>query len=171
MKSLTNAEASEFLAARGFRIGGWNDLLEIVADKTITQQCAAPVEARELFNFAQRLMAWLSPKESDWFFLQIDNSTSPLEDEVEVFENLVLSNATKWDVGHQHSFLLDKNSAHGIGISAVPTLVMLIFFALAFEWHIYLVAEKSCHGQRLGLLDGVAYLFGTEETVRQVKIG
>jgi hypothetical protein len=170
MRSLTNAEASEFLAARGFRIGGWNELLETNTDKTITRQCAAPVEARELFNFAQHLMAWLSPKESDWFFLQIDNSTSPLEGEVGVFENLVLSNAMKWNVGHQHSFLFDKDSVPDAGSSVIPALVMLVFFALAFEWHIYLVAEKSGRGQKLGLLDGVAYLFGTEEIVRQAKI-
>jgi hypothetical protein len=170
MQILTNAKANEFLATRGFRIGGWNELLETNANKTSVKHLAAPVDARELFNFSQQLMAWLSPKESDWVFLQIDNSTSPLDDELGVFENLVLSNAIRWDVGEQRSFLFEKDLAPNAGSSITPKLVLLIFFALAFEWHIYLVAEKSGSGQRLGLLDGVAYVFGTEEIVRQANI-
>jgi hypothetical protein len=167
LRALTVAEASELLATLGLTIGGWNELVEITKKKAVNRRCTAPKEARALYLFSQQLLEWLSSKTSDWVLLQIDNSTSPLPDEVTVFELLVWGAADHWDVATQRTFVIEMAADRDADVAT--RLRMLIFISLMFEWHIHLTCQRSVDGRRLGLLDGVAYLFGDEVAVSEFQ--
>ena len=113
-----------------------------------------PTDALELYVAAHRLANWVVS--GSWTLLQLDNSTSPAEDEIAIFEKLALK---PWDIAEQHTFLLNDQGRES-------TLVLLIYFALLFTWHIHLTSEASLGGQRLALLDGVAYFFGPTPAIQ-----
>ncbi len=164
MRMLTISEAAKLLAPHGLTIGSWNEVTEITPTKQSWSQCVPPANSRELFAFSNRLVRWLTPQKPNWIFLQVDNSTSPLNGEEEVFESLVFSGRRKWDVGLHRSFLFEANDETD-EVMLTPGLCMFIFFALLFEWHVHLVCETEAGAQCLGLVDGVAYLFGSAELV------
>jgi hypothetical protein len=95
---------------------------------------------------------WL-PLES-WAIIQIDNSTTPLEDEIELMES-VFNMSVSNKAGANSSFVLDGPD---LGSKAAA----LIFFVLVFEWHVHVVASTSKNGKRLSLQDGVVYFFGSD---------
>ena len=52
MQILANAKANEFLATRGLRIGGWNELLETNANQTsVRQRVVADVKLTHVAEF------------------------------------------------------------------------------------------------------------------------
>ena len=156
MEAIDRVRAEQLLQTLGLKIGDWNELSDLSPSKTPHRAFAAPTNALELYVAAHRLASWIGS--GSWTLLQIDNSTSPMDDEVAVFENLVLKGRHSWDVAAQHTFLLG-------GSSRQSTLVLLIYFALLFTWHVHLVSEASSSGQRLALQDGVTYLFGDASTI------
>ncbi|HOE41652.1 MAG TPA: hypothetical protein PLB25_08500 [Rhodoferax sp.] len=155
MEVIDRIRAEQLLLTLDLKIGDWNELTVRSPSKATHRSFAAPTSALELYVAAHRLASWISS--GSWTLLQIDNSTSPMDDEVAVFENLVLKGQHSWDIAAQHTFLLD-------GSARQSTLVLLIYFALLFTWHIHLVSEASSSGQRLALQDGVVYFFGDAST-------
>jgi len=72
-----------------------------------------------------------------------------------------------WDVGTQRTFMFNVEDTDDGNQAVFKTrLSMLIFIALAFEWHVHFACDTGAVGQRLALLDGVAYLFGPENSIR-----
>jgi hypothetical protein len=166
MRPLLPAEASKILTARGLKIGNWNELAQVNPDGGASRQCVVPSEVRLLFSFCQDLLSWLSPQSSAWFLLQIDDSTAPLRSEMAAFQFLAMPGNERWD-GDQRTFMIEMGEKEGRNVGEKSRLTMLVFFALAFEWHIHLTCEKAVDGQWLGLLDGIAYLFGPQSTIER----
>ena len=168
MRLLTSAEASTLLATRGLKIGAWNELVDLDSAKAAHRQCVAPADTRTLISFARSLLEWLCPQQCKWIILQIDNSTAPLLSEPAVFQFLAMPDLkNNWDVGTQRTFMFNVEDTDDGNQAVFKTrLSMLIFIALAFEWHVHFACDTGAVGQRLALLDGVAYLFGPENSIR-----
>lgn len=160
MLVLDHQRAIELLAPLGLGIGGWNELRALRPEAAPHKSYSPPTEAIELYVVADRLAQWVAS--GAWTLLQVDNSTSPTEDEIAVFEKIAFNGLSSWDVGKQHSLLVE-------GQGRCPTLVLLIYFALLFEWHVYLTSAASFAGQRLALQDGVVYFFGDAVALRSAE--
>lgn len=157
MEAIDRIRADQLLLPLGVEIGGWNELRDLPPSETTHRAYSPPSDALGLYVAAHRLANWINL--GSWTLLQIDNSTSPTGDEVAIFEKLILNEQQPWNIAAQHTFLLD-------GDARKSTLVLLIYFALLFAWHIHLASETSLRGQRLALQDGVAYFFGNAATIR-----
>ncbi len=168
MKLLSRPDADTLLSPLGLKIGEWNELSEIAPDsQPRVQTLVAPKVARDLYVASLWLTDWL-PK-GKWKLIQIDNSTSPSDDESFLFEQLINIPTRRWDVASQKTFKfeLDENCETGQRVDVVISSV--IFFALMFEWHIHLVSDGCLDGQRLALQDGDIYCFGSEESILAAK--
>lgn len=167
MRTLLRSEVDPLLLVVGLKIGNWNELADIAAGGVLRKAYRPPNNAIELYVAAGHLLNWLAPE--GWTLLQVDNSTAPTDDEIRVFERLVFGDDRTWDVGGQRSFLFDDAGKTEFGADQA-TLVLLVFFSLLFEWHVYLTSQSSTGGRRLGLLDGVAYFFGDAKTIEQADM-
>lgn len=156
MEAIDTAKANELLAPLGMKVGSWNELSNLPSLKVTQRAYSPPADAMELYVAAHRLANWIGS--GSWTLLQVDNSTSPSEDELAIFERLVL-NGRQWDIAEQHTFLLGAGAQRS-------TLVLLVYFSLLFTWHVHLTSETSLSGQRLALQDGVAYFFGDAATIQ-----
>jgi hypothetical protein len=160
MQPIDSQHAEKLLEALGLRIGGWNELCALYPDSISHKAYSPPAEALELYVVAHRLALYVT---SDaWILLQIDNSTCPSADEVTIFEKLAFGGHQPWDIARQHTFLLE-------GRERSSTLVLLIYFALLFGWHIHLTSASLSAGQWLGLQDGTAYFFGDATALRAAE--
>ncbi|WP_409525035.1 hypothetical protein [Nitrincola sp. MINF-07-Sa-05] len=158
MRVINQQLASQLLDPSGIRIGDWNELLcSLQLGGVLHRSYSPPAEALELYVAAHRLAQWVIS--GNWTLLQVDNSTSPTEDEIAVFEKLIFNGEQSWDVAEQRTFLLE-------GAERLSTLVLLIYFALLFTWHIHLASEASLEGRRLALQDGGAYFYGNDSTLQ-----
>lgn len=158
MRAISVKRAKEMLGPLGLSIGAWNELTDIQhASENFMYQ--PPRLANELYVFCHDLAQWLSSE--DWTLIQIDNSTSPLEDEIKIMESIfAMSISEKTDANI--SFIVDGNDIHS-------KLTMLVFLIIIFEWHVYLVSSSSKNGKRLGLQDGVAYFFGSSRQLKDAR--
>lgn len=162
MRVLSKSEAEQLLLARNLRVGGWNEISDVVAGKVINKAWPAPREALPLYVFSEALLNWMTL--GGWTIIQFDNSTAPTDDEIRVFEQLMLFEGFRWDIAKQRTFLFDDSD----GVSSDRTrtmLVLVVFFSLLFEWHIHLVSEKVINEERLSLQDGVVYFFGNTTAI------
>jgi hypothetical protein len=164
MRVLSRIEADHLLLALGLKIGNWNELADDSEGVVTSKGYRPPRNALELYVVARQLLNWIAGGE--WTFLQVDNSTAPANDEIRVFEKLMFHGEERWDIGAQRSFLLDDASKVGSATDQT-SLVLLIFFSLVFEWHVYLTSKNSTRGQRLALQDGVVYFFGDAKTIER----
>jgi hypothetical protein len=166
-EALSRQAANELLAPKGLTIGSWNELAAI--DSTAQLSCAyiPSLAALELYITAQRLATWLET--SGWTLMQIDNSTSPLDDEMRVLETAVFEGQKFLLSGEQRSFLftcyLDADEE-----SLQIKVALLIYLSLLFAWHVHLTSHSSLHGKRLALQDGIAYFFGDEVAMRSASL-
>jgi hypothetical protein len=156
MEAIDRAKANELLAPLGMNVGSWNELSSLPSVPATHRAYSPPTDAMELYVAANRLANWIGS--GSWTLLQVDNSTSPSDDELAIFERLVL-NGRPWDVAEQHTFLLGAGAQQS-------TLVLLVYFSLLFTWHVHLASEASLAGQRLALQDGIAYFFGDSATIQ-----
>lgn len=162
MQMLSHAKADQLLMPLGMKIGGWNELTSVHSGAVTHRAYSPPSNALELYVVAYRLSAWIVSGE--WTLLQVDNSTSPTDDELRVFEKLVLAGQQEWRIGNQRTFLFE-GSSDSESQSLKTTVVLLIHFALLFGWHVHLASEASLHGHRLALQDGVVYFFGDAQAI------
>ncbi|MEO3430520.1 hypothetical protein AAFN88_16800 [Pelagibius sp. CAU 1746] len=154
MRVLTQAEADSLLQPLDLKVGEWCELACLSSEVFPNKAYRPNPDARELYVLAGHLLDWLDPK--DWVILQIDNSTAPLFDESKVFEELAFEPGQRWDLGNQRTFLFGIERAK---------LILIVFFSLVFEWHVYLTCKSADQGQRLGLQDGIVYFIGRPEMV------
>lgn len=158
MQTISTEKAREILSPLGLGIGAWNEVidLQVLSENFMYQP---PRLANELYVFCRILVQWISFQ--DWILIQIDNSTSPLEDEVDIMENIfAMSVSDKADANT--SFVMDGSDSHS-------KLAMLMFFAIIFEWHVHIVSASSKDGKRLGLQDGVVYFFGSSYQMKDAR--
>lgn len=151
MQAISTEKAREILRPLGLGIGAWNEIIDIPhSPASLMRQ--PPRAANEMYVFCRALMQWLSCE--DWVLIQVDDSTSPLEDEIEVMEDIfAISISDKAD--SNASFVMDGKDLHS-------RIALFIFFVIVFEWHVYLVPANSNNGMRLGLQDGVVHFFGSK---------
>lgn len=162
MKILSKSEADQFLSAIDLRIGDWNEVMDISPGSIIRKMFRPTREALPLYVLASTLLQWIGC--DGRILLQIDNSTAPADDEAGIFERLMFSAESKWDIGRQKSFLFDEVT------SCRSSIVLIIFFSLVFEWHVYLVSDISSKGVRLALLDGFIYFFGDMKAIEDADV-
>lgn len=162
MRVLSQIEADELLRPLRLKIGEWNELKKLTSDDVPHEVHHPSRDARELYVLAGYVLDWLAPE--GWILLQIDNSTWPSDDETGVFERLAFAAEQRWDIDTQRSFLFGDASEDESGIDR-HQLILLIFFSLMFQWHVYLTCENAGPGQRLGLQDGVVYFIGDSKLV------
>jgi len=158
MQILLKKEADQLLLSNGLMIGEWNELTDVDKGASEHTTYLPSRNASELYVVSILLAKWIS--DGGWSLLQFDNSTSPLDDEVDIFERLVLASGQCWNIGEQRTFVFnatDDKNMHLLGI--------LIFFTLLFEWHVYITSETSKYAQRLGLQDGVIHFFGDRKSI------
>ena len=167
MRMLSKHEADQLLVGLNLKIGNWNELTNVDSDAVLSKAFRPSRGAVELYEEARRMLGWIAC--GGWTLLQIDNSTAPTDEEIAVLEKLVLPAGAQWDVAEQKSFLFD-----GISEASSATdqtgLVLIVFFSLLFEWHVYLTSEHAASGQRLALQDGVVYFFGESEAIDTAKV-
>jgi hypothetical protein len=166
MRVLSKGQANALLRPLGLEIGSWNGLNECGSEKASYRVYIAPQEARELYVLAGHVLDWLAPE--GWVLLQVDNSTAPLEDEKRVFERLVFNGALSWDLDSQRSILFGEEGSSAPAVLR-EQLILLIYFALVFQWHVYLTCENAAPGQRLGLQDGAVYFLGDDSLMRRAE--
>jgi len=167
MRMLSHIEVDELLRPLNLRIGEWNELNKLKSDDVPYKVYHPSRDARELYVLARCVLDWLAPE--GWVLLQIDNSTWPSDDETGVFERLVFSAGQRWDIDARRSFLFDGTSEGESGIDR-HQLVLLIFFSLMFEWHVYLTCKNAGPGQRLGLQDGMIYFIGSSKLIDAAEV-
>jgi len=166
MRVLSKGQANVLLRPLGLEVGAWNGLNEVGSEKASYRVYIAPPEARELYVLAGHVLDWLAPQ--GWVLLQVDNSTAPSADEERVFERLVCNGAQRWDIGTQRSFLFGEAPTGGPA-ALREQFILLIYFALMFQWHVYLTCENAGPGQRLGLQDGAVYFLGDETLMQRAE--
>ncbi|NIA67394.1 hypothetical protein HBA54_02190 [Pelagibius litoralis] len=162
MRILSQVEADELLRPLQLKIGEWNRLNDLASDDVPYKVYHPSRDTRELYVLAGYLLDWFAPE--GWVLLQVDNSTWPSDDETGVFERLAFAAKQRWDIDTQRSFLFGDSSEDEFDIDR-HQLILLIFFSLMFEWHVYLTCEKATPGQRLGLQDGVVYFIGEAKLI------
>ena len=89
MRVINQQLANQLLVPSGIRIGDWNELCSLQLGGVLHRSYLPPAEALELYVAAHRLAQWVIS--GSWTLLQVDNSTSPTEDEIAVFEKLIFN--------------------------------------------------------------------------------
>lgn len=158
MRAISAVKAKKMLSPLGLSIGDWNEVVDIRYSSE-NLMCQPPRLATEIYIFCRLLVQWLSCER--WVIVQVDNSTSPLEDEVEVMKDVFAMEISN-QLNSNASFIMD-----GDGLRS--RVAMFIFFVIIFEWHVYLVSANSENGKRLGLQDGVAYFFGSKSQLEDAS--
>jgi len=162
MRVISKFDADHLLANNGLKIGKWNELTDTIPGSVKYIELCPSKDALELYVVAKRIRLWLPF--SEWMLFQIDNSTAPEDDEVKVFELLVLQDDQQWVVSEQKSFLIEDVKGR-----AISTIDLLIYFSLLFEWHVHLTTAHSKNGQRLVIQDGIIYFFGDDNSIKDAE--
>lgn len=150
-------EANGIIFPVGLKIGKWNELTELDDLSGLEwTRTKSPAAASELYVAALWYASWLPFQKH--IFIQIDNSTSPSEDETALFNQLIGNVADVWDIEEHRSIIFNFNDSMAFQVEAL--ISALIFFALLFRWHIQLTSDVCTKGQRISLQDGDAYFFG-----------
>lgn len=165
MKIMSRLEA-EAILGRTLAIGDWNEIKETSPNKSIPVACRPTTAAWELYAFSRELISWL---DEDRILFQVDNSTAPTEEQIELFEGIADLASKHWDVASQHTFLLDLGSS--FAGSERWRVELIAFFAIAFQWHVHLVGvgDKRDSTRRTALQDGSVYFFGDEQDLLSAK--
>lgn len=156
VRILSKPDSGALLAPFGLTIGNWNEIVgtELASGEVVSVR--APHDGLELFVLVGHLAHWIGCDE--WAFFQVDNSTSPTNDEIAVFQAIALRGA-QWDIVNERSFVfsaLQGNSQQGVR----TTIGLVMYFSLLFEWHVHVTANGARSQQRLALQDGVVHFFG-----------
>lgn len=144
----------------GVTIGEWNELKLLNKAEEFSLEYIVPRDSLLMYVASQQLAKWLEFR--DFVILQIDNSTSPMDDEMEIFQKLIMPCGGNFDISEQRSYFFAKSDK----LMDVKTLVVLIiYFSILFSWHIHLISDTSSDGARIAIQDGTAYLIGSEEVM------
>jgi len=148
----------------GVTIGSWNELKSLTPERDVVVDFVPPSNAIDLYVAARCIAKWINP--NDLFVLQLDNSTAPSSDEVEVFKTLSGVVGGEFDLDICRTFCFQRT----VEVPYVETLLeLMIFHAIIFSWHVHFVADSSINGRRLSIQDGCVYFFCDELSVMQVS--
>ena len=161
LQFISREKAESLILSLDLRIGGWNQLTETGEVSTQHVQFRPDRGGSELYVLAHHLSKWVA--RNGWVLVQFDNSTLPLDAELDTISFIFSPSGGRWDLTHQKSLLV--NSANRA--SHYEAVSLIIFFGLLFEWHFYLAGENSEPGRRLGILDGTVYFFGFAEALAE----
>lgn len=141
------ADVKKVLGGRLLKADGWGGL--IPADPAVWRSAAASspdLNALEIYSLAHRLAMHLGGEER--VSILIGNSTFPTEDEQEIFQSVA---ALSW------AEILDPRSLYwSRSRDRLADLVLLIYFAVVFEWHLFLVGSSD-DGCFVAIQDGTVY--------------
>jgi hypothetical protein len=156
MRLINRDQTNAYLSEIGMSIGSWNQITngtEGLNQKSPWISCRAPEKSRELHNFAQHVIKWL-PR-GVWKIVQIDNSTSPSQDEAFLINRLLFgsSESSQLPLGGALLFEFVK------GADANEDLLLsnLVFLLLLFECHGQVVSSSCRDGKILSVQDGFVY--------------
>lgn len=162
MKIIDKAEVNKLLHPLGLKIGEWNQIESLHVDGLHCYKYIPGKNAVNIYVLVRKLLEWINV--DGWVLYQVDNSTSPLDDEISVLERIVSNGEFQWDASMHHSFLFCGTESDN-DVVDFTTLVLLLYFSILFEWHIYMVSDGSATFQRLAIIDGVIYFMGRKESV------
>lgn len=158
MKILSIEEANKLLSSVGKKIGDWNRIEDIAVRLRNNGQWSnyqAPHGAKELFNFASHVAAWL-PK-GKWKILQIDNSNYFDATQNILLQRLLFGGDVELGPDLQRTFLFEFSGEKESDDKTELLISNLIHLFLLFEGHAYFVSEGGIDGQCLGVQDGFVY--------------
>lgn len=151
MRILSKAQANIYLNKIGITIGSWNQLCSNSGHHHKTSNWInyrAPSDARKLYYFARNINKWLPY--GAWKIIQIDNSTSLLEDEELLIQRLISGNFDKMKSLHGNTFISESDTEDDLFSS-------LIFLLLLFEQHGQIISSSCMNGKHLSIQDGYVY--------------
>jgi hypothetical protein len=153
---MSHKDAKSFIENLGLCIGEWNELNS--AQGSSGSVGFLPDEnAASIYAISQQLLEWLG---GEVFAFNFDNSTSPLDDEVIIFDGLFSIFSEIFDLNKKRLYLLkidDKRHE--------AALLLLIYFSLVFKFHIQIVSEKSTQNARVSIQDGAIYFIGGNDVI------
>jgi hypothetical protein len=158
-----NKNIGSILPALGVEIGSWNELKSLYPDQDNRENFVPSNEALRLYVVATKLAKWLDSE--DFFIIQVDNSNSPADDEVEILK--VLLKPLAGNINSSDKTFMFSRPEGDLNMTAILTTV--IYFLITFSWHAYLVSDKSNMGKRLAIQDGVVSLLGNKDDVENAK--
>lgn len=163
MRFLSQKEAENFLRPIRLEIDCWNRLKYSSDSGAFTRQQWLPDGNQNQYVVSAHLAQWLSIK--DWFFVQIDNSTSPIREEKYVFQKVIGGRYGHLDINSDRSILIKFEDNEPLDYR-MASLMLVIYFALIYCWHVDIVSDAAQIGQRLRISDGVVYFYGAEQQIR-----
>ncbi|MFD2234610.1 hypothetical protein [Phaeospirillum tilakii] len=158
---ISREKAESLLISVGLRIGGWNQLAEMDGVLSRHIQFHPGRGQSELYVLARHLSKWVA--RNGWVLIHFDNSTLPLDVEIDTVSFIFLAPGERWDITRQRIILVDSGDA----ANNHEAVSLMIFFGLMFEWHFYLAGEHAEPGRRLGILDGTVYFFGQTDALAE----
>lgn len=156
-------DMNSILQAVGVEIGGWGELKSINTDLDSRANFIPSGEALRLYVVATKLAKWLDTE--DFFIIQVDNSNSPADDEVEML-NILLKPTNGNINSSDQTFMFSRPEAN---LNMMTVLTAVIYFLIMFSWHAYLVSDKSYMGKRIAIQDGMVSLLGSAEDVKKAE--
>lgn len=156
-------DMTSILQAVGVEIGNWGELKSLNPDHESRVNFIPSGEALRLYVVAARLAKWLGTE--DFFIIQVDNSNSPADDEVEMLK--ILLKPTNGKINSSDQTFMFSRPEDNLNMMAVLTAV--IYFLIMFSWHAYLVSDKSSMGKRLAIQDGMVSLLGSADDIKKAE--
>lgn len=157
MRFLNKDEANIYLKKIGINIGTWNQLCDNLGRNYEISNWInyrAPSDARKLYYFSQSINKWLPY--GTWKIIQIDNSTSLLEDEETLIKQVIFGDIDKIKSLHGKTFISDSDKEDSLFTS-------LIFLMLLFEQHGQIISSSCVNGKYLSIQDGYVYFMSFNE--------
>lgn len=158
MRVVDANEARTHLHEVGMAVGEWSQLCDGSGrqyGKSNWIRYQAPRDSRELHNFAQHVAGWL-PK-GGWKLFQIDNSTSPSEDEAFLIQRLLFGPGNAYTIAENRSLVFEFAGDSKADLKEDLLLSNLVFLFLLFECHGQVVSSGCREGKHLSIQDGFVY--------------
>lgn len=158
MRCMGTDEVNIYLRKIGMKVGEWNQICDRSGrnyDKPHWVNFQAPRNSRELHNFAQHVAGWL-PK-GGWKIFQVDNSTSPSEDESFLINRLLFGSNDVASIVDRDSLLFEFDDEGCVASDEDLLLSNLIFLFLMFECHGQVASSNCNNGKHLSIQDGFVY--------------
>lgn len=161
---IINMNVLSILNQLGVTIGTWNELVSSKNDEEFSFGYMAPRDSTLMYVVSQKIAEWLDVQ--DFFILQIDNSTSPMDDEVKIFQALITPCGEEFDISERKSYFFARSDK---AMDVRGLLVLIVYFSILFSWHVYLISDTSSNGSRIAIQDGVIYFIGDGEAIGKSK--
>jgi hypothetical protein len=157
IETISDSEIAAMLASKGLAIGEWGQVCasapvngsESVGFRPSTEGLVLYAVAHKLVDFVVK---------GDWVLIRFDNSNSFSSDELAVVNEFFCDKLTVRGENIMVRCVGDGDVVLGVRIK----VVLFVYFALLFQWHVYIVPHADDIVQYVALLDGAVHLFGVE---------